>query len=90
MVEQRYQAMLQLLDCISARMVGGQKVQVGLPHAGKTIGITVGAGTCQIAAGPGITITAARTIGRDVRLHRRRITARADCPPGAGQAGTPT
>jgi hypothetical protein len=58
---------------ISARgaiMIGGQRIQVGLPHAGKTLKITVESDTYQIAVEPGITITAPRTTSRDIRRHK--------------------
>jgi hypothetical protein len=29
-------------------MIGGQRIQAGLPHAGQTASITIGSGTCQI------------------------------------------
>ena len=50
-------------------MVGGQKIQVGLPHARKTVAVTVGPDTYQVEVEPGITITARRTAGRDIRRH---------------------
>jgi len=36
-------------------MIGGQRVQVGLPHAGKTAQVTVEADTYQIIVNDGIT-----------------------------------
>jgi hypothetical protein len=42
-------------------MVGGQRIQVGLAHARKTVAVTVG---------PGITVTAAWTTSRDIRRHK--------------------
>ena len=51
-------------------MVGGQRIQVALPHAGKTVQVTVGPDTYQIAVEPGITVTAARTGSRDIRRHK--------------------
>lgn len=51
-------------------MVGGQKIQVGLAHARKTVEVTVEAGTYQITVEPGITVTAPRTTSRDIRRHR--------------------
>ena len=51
-------------------MVGGQKVQVGLSHARKTVQVTVGPDTYQVTVEPGITVTAARTISRDIRRHK--------------------
>jgi transposase InsO family protein len=53
-----------------AIMIGGQRIQVGLPHAGKTVQVSVGPDTCQIAVEPGITVTAARTGSRDIRRHK--------------------
>ena len=35
-----------------AIMIGGQRIQVGLPHAGKTVEVTVEADTYQITVGP--------------------------------------
>ncbi len=51
-------------------MVGGQKIQVGLTHARKTVQVTVGPDTYQIAVETGITVTAARTSSRDIRRHK--------------------
>ncbi len=51
-------------------MVGGQKVQVGLSHARKTVQVTVGPDTYQVTVEPGITVTAARTTSRDIRRHK--------------------
>ena len=51
-------------------MVGGQKIQVGLPHARKTVHVTAEADTYQITVEPGITITARRTTSRDIRRHK--------------------
>jgi len=53
-----------------AIMIGGQRIQVGLPHAGKTVEITVESDTYQITVEPGITITAPRTTSRDIRRHK--------------------
>jgi hypothetical protein len=53
-----------------AIMIGGQKIQVGLPHARKTAEVIVEADTYQITVEPGITITAPRTASRDIRWHR--------------------
>jgi hypothetical protein len=33
-------------------MIGGQRIQVGLPHAGKTAGVTIEADTFQITVEP--------------------------------------
>jgi transposase InsO family protein len=53
-----------------AIMIGGQRIQVGLPHAGKTVEITVEHDTLQVSVEPGIVITAPRTTGRDIRRHK--------------------
>jgi transposase InsO family protein len=53
-----------------AIMVGGQKIQVGLAHARKTVQVTVGPDTYQIAVEAGITVTAARTSSRDIKRHK--------------------
>ena len=53
-----------------AIMVGGQKIQVGLPHARKTVQVTIGADTYQVAVEPGITITAPRTTSREILRHK--------------------
>ena len=51
-------------------MIGGQRIQVGLPHAGKTAEITIETDTYQITVGEGITITAPRTTSRDIKRHK--------------------
>ena len=51
-------------------MVGGRKIQVGLPLARKTVAITVRPDTYQVAVEPGITVTAPRTASRDIRRHK--------------------
>ena len=51
-------------------MIGGQRIQIGLPHAGKTAEITIEADTYQITVDPGITITAPRATSRDVKRHK--------------------
>jgi transposase InsO family protein len=51
-------------------MVGGQKIQVGLGHARKTVQVSVGPDTYRITVEPGITVTAARTASRDIRRHK--------------------
>jgi hypothetical protein len=51
-------------------MVGGQKIQVGLAHARKTVEVTVGTDTYEIAVETGVTVTAARTTSRDIRRHK--------------------
>ena len=71
---------LQVKRRVSVRgaiMIGGQRIQVGLPHAGKTVEITVESDTYQITAGPGIAITAPRTASRDIKRHKA-----ADYQPG--------
>jgi len=51
-------------------MIGGQRIQVGLPHAGQTATITVGSDTYQITAEDGIALTAPRTTSRDINRHK--------------------
>ena len=51
-------------------MIGRQKIQVGLVHARKTVQVSVGPDTYQIAVEPGITISAPRTSSRDIRRHK--------------------
>lgn len=65
-----------------AIMIGGQRIQAGLPHAGKTAEITIEPGTYQITVEEGITITAPRKTSRDIRRHK------ASHYPGAPAART--
>ena len=59
-----------------AIMIGGQRIQVGLPHAGKLTEVTVESDTYQITVEPGITVTAPRTTS-GARLTARELeTAR--------------
>jgi hypothetical protein len=51
-------------------MIGGQRIQVGLPHAGKTATITIGSDTYQITVEDGIPLTAPRTTSRDIKRHK--------------------
>lgn len=53
-----------------AIMIGGQRIQVGLPHAGKTAEVTVGPDTYQIHVEDGIAITAPRKTSRDIKRHK--------------------
>ncbi len=53
-----------------AIMVGGQRIQVGLAHARKTVAVTVGPNTIQVAVETSITVTATRTTSRDIRWHK--------------------
>jgi hypothetical protein len=64
-----------------AIMIGGEKIQVGLAHAGKTAEITVEADSYQITVEPGITITALRITGRDIRRHKASNFS-PEVPPG--------
>jgi len=69
-------------------MVGGQRIRAGLAHARKTVTVTVGPGTIQVAVEPGITVTAARTTSRDIRRHKGtglRLTAPRPAEPGTGR-----
>jgi len=51
-------------------MIGGQRIQVGLPHAGKTAEITIEADTYQITVADGVAITAPRKTSRDIKRHK--------------------
>jgi len=51
-------------------MVGGPRIQVGLPHAGKTAEVTVEADTYRVTVEPGVTVTTPRTTSRDIRRHK--------------------
>ena len=51
-------------------MIGGQRIQVGLPHDGEIAEVTVEADTYQITVDPGITITAPRTASRDIKRQK--------------------
>ena len=53
-----------------AIMIGGQRIQVGLPHAGKTADVTIEADTYHITVEDGITLTAPRTTSRDIKRHK--------------------
>jgi transposase InsO family protein len=58
---------------VSARgaiMIGGQRIQVGLPHAGKTADVTIDADTYQITVEDGITFAAPGTTSRDIKRHK--------------------
>jgi hypothetical protein len=58
---------------VSARgaiMIGRQRIQVGLPHAGKTVTITVGSDTYQITVEDGITIAAPRKTSHAINRHK--------------------
>jgi hypothetical protein len=54
-------------------MIGGQRVQVGLPHASKTVQVTIGPDTCRITVEPGIIVTAARAGSSDIWRHKASI-----------------
>jgi hypothetical protein len=51
-------------------MIGGQRIQVGLPHAGKTAEITVESDTYLVTVDDGMTITANRARSADIRRHK--------------------
>jgi hypothetical protein len=53
-----------------AIMIGSQRIQVGLPHAGKTAEITIGTDTYQITVDDGITISTPRRTSRDIKRHK--------------------
>jgi hypothetical protein len=51
-------------------MIGRQRIQVGLPHAGKTAEITVGSDTYQIIVEDGVAITAPRKTSCEINRHK--------------------
>jgi transposase InsO family protein len=53
-----------------AIMIGGQKIQVGLARARKTVQVSVGPDTYQIDVEPGITVTAPRVGSGEIRRHK--------------------
>jgi len=59
-------------------MIGGQRIQVGLPYAGKTAEITIETDTYQITVQDGVTITAPRQTSRDIKRHKASNYGR-DC-----------
>ena len=64
---------LQVRRRVSARgaiMVGGQRMQVGLPHAGKTAEVTIEADTYQITVDDDVVITAPRKTSRNIKRHK--------------------
>jgi hypothetical protein len=64
---------LQVKRRVSVRgaiMIGGQRIQAGLPHAGKTAQVAIEADTYQIAVENGIIITAPRKNSRDIKRHK--------------------
>ncbi|HEY6277637.1 MAG TPA: hypothetical protein VIX86_15030 [Streptosporangiaceae bacterium] len=50
-------------------MIGGQRIQVGLPHVGKTAEVTIDADSYQITVDDALTFTARRT-SSDIRRHK--------------------
>lgn len=64
---------LTVLRRISVRgtiMVGGQRIQVGLPHAGKTAEVTIEPDAFTVHVAPDITGIAARSSSREIRRHK--------------------
>ncbi len=53
-----------------AIMIGGQRIQVGLPHAGKTADIAVEADTYHVTVEDGIAFTAPRKTSREIKRHK--------------------
>jgi hypothetical protein len=53
-----------------AIMIGGQRIQVGLPHAGKTAEVTIETDTYRITVEDGIAFAAPRTTSRDINRHK--------------------
>jgi transposase len=53
-----------------AIVIGGQRIQVGLPHADKTADITIEANTYRITIEDALTFIAPRATSRDIRRHK--------------------
>ena len=53
-----------------AIMIGGQRIQVGLPYAGKTAEVTVDSDTYQITVEDGIAFAAPRKTSRAINRHK--------------------
>ena len=53
-----------------AIMIGGQRIQVGLPHAGKTVQVTVETDTFQITVEDGLAFAAPRKTSRAINRHK--------------------
>jgi hypothetical protein len=53
-----------------AIMIGGQRIQVGLPHAGKTAEVTVEPDIYRIHVEDGVAVTAPRKTSRDIKRHK--------------------
>jgi len=51
-------------------MIGGQRIQVGLPYAGKTAEVTVDSDTYQITVEDGIAFAAPRKTSRAINRHK--------------------
>jgi hypothetical protein len=70
------QLVRRIVSVRGAIMVGGQRIQVGLPHAGKTAEVTIEPDTYQITIDDEIAITAPRKISRDIKRHKASTYAR--------------
>jgi hypothetical protein len=53
-----------------AIMIGGQRIQVGLPHAGQTAQVFVEADTYRIAVEVSVAASVARNDSREIRRHK--------------------
>jgi hypothetical protein len=51
-------------------MIGSQRIQAGLPHAGKTATVTVEADTYQVTVDDGPPVTAPRKASCDIKRHK--------------------
>ena len=70
-------------------MIGRQRVQVGLPHAGKTAEISITADTYRITVDDGPAITAARTSSHEIRRQKASHYVQQNQEPvPAGKANT--
>jgi hypothetical protein len=53
-----------------AIMIGRQRIQAGLPHAGKTVQVTAETDTYQITVEDGLAFATPRTTSRDMKRHK--------------------
>jgi hypothetical protein len=56
-------------------MISGERIKVGLPHAGKTAEMTIEPDAYRVSVDDSTAITAARTSSRDIRRHKASLYA---------------
>jgi hypothetical protein len=64
------QKVLRRVSAHGTIMVGGQRIQVGFTHAGKTADVTIDADTYHVTIDDRIAVTAPRATSRDIRRHK--------------------